>query len=574
MVAHNITPRTERWRIYHSQGGVTSPLDFTTWVTGDQVAQVWTAFSESAPPLVRFEVTIRPNRGDIAGVSLNKNILPSLWKKGNRITREVLLRDGTTWQIIFDGFLIDSDYDRGERVFGTATEPQTANLEIGDIIALRHSRRPPAEDPTFTTSSVALSGPINNWLTEYDLPTLTTSTTGNINHPIDYVGDIPITEHIHRILFGHECAFLYADQLGQLHSKPVDLAPTAAKLTQPPRDYVSFVNQPGDSEQEVGEVIVTGTYLDPVPYRDPDPLFERFDTDLGPITITTSRTRTTELSIERGPRGAYLGAYEDPTVTESPPVRASGESDAAFSARQEAFNEKLHPFFEDTVPIQARRTFSERIFAVADGRKTGENVTVRETGGSFLPQESRQQASQLKERSIDTITITHSSFIQVFSVNTRTREPRGVFPNVFDPEALNSELLVESRFDGKTWSPYGVDRFLARRLVRRPYDPPSSQRQASSSLSERPPEVEYLEADTEFEQMQIEESCELDFPDGSAAFDRTRTYNLGRYISSDSAKAQELCLVLGRILQGRTQKKLCIWELTDDLLTAPVQPGR
>jgi len=537
MVVHNITPRKERWTIEHNQAGVTSPLDITSWVVGNQIAQVYTPFSESSPCFVRFSVTLRPPRHNT--ISLDKNVLYRLWARANRIHREVELRDGS-YQTIFDGFLLDSQYEDG-----------------GDIIALNNSRKVPAEDPNFVSTDSPLTDTIDGWLTEYELPNLTTPALGSISQPVDYAGDIPITEHIHRILFGYSCSFLFADQLGQLHAKAIDFAPTTAKLDRAPRTFVDFVYQEGEAERAVGEVVVTGTSLTPVPYQDPPVQFEVFQTDLGPITITTSQTRTTRTVVERGPMGAYLGAYEDPdlpTPTQADP----------FSNR---------PFYESTIQRVARRVFDEDVFDGPSKRKESEVSITRELAGAFLKGRSRLQAQLLAERSVDTTTITHSSFLQVKSVRVSTREPRGLFPGNLDPDSLFATGLIESRIDFRDWTPYGVDRYQASRIVRRPFDPPESQRQASSSTSDQPPEVEFCPPDVEFRQDAIEERCEFNLPDGSAAFDRTRNYNLGRYLSPSPVIVQEICMKLGQLLHGRSQKRLIVWELTDDLLIDPVLPG-
>jgi hypothetical protein len=551
MPTHNITPRRQRWLV--------GTQEVTAWVA-EPVACVYSSISEAGVLERRFDLVLRPPHHST--ISLNPLVNPLLWAKGNSITWELQSITGGTWYKVFDGFLIDATYDDGRREFGGSYELPSVRLEVGDLIALQASRKPPDRDTeTDIELDIPISSTIDYWLNKYGLKPFADPVTGTVSSPVAYSGSDPITEHIGRILFANLTQFYYSDRLGDLRVGTVRLATEVQtpKLTELPSYFVDFIFANGEREKPVAEVIVTGSVLVPTLYEDPPVLVERIETELGWIVIRTTRTRTTRLVTEQGPVGIYLADYQDPDVDpDSTPPPAE---------------EDLYPYRGDTGTYQASTEFEEKIFGSGVYPRRLQSVTIltRQMLGSFLPFQSVAGARSLGERSLTTKTFSYSPFGQVREEILKTREPRDLVSPTEGAESASETPRVISEIDAQQWFPFG-NGFTATRTVRRPYDPPQSQRPSSSPPTDQPPEVEYEIPDYTYEQQAIEAKCLFEFPEGSPAYDRTRTYDLGPYLSSNT-QAEHLCLVLGTLLQGRTQLRQLTWVLTDSLLNSPIKPG-
>lgn len=549
----NLTPRVNRWILYYTDsGGVDRTLDFSDWVTSDQIAMTWGAFSQDGVLYRQFDVNLQPRHTNV--ISVDPFIEPQIWAKGNRVTRTVQLTNGTPITI-FDGFVIDTDPDDGYRDNGVRVAA-TTTLTLGDNLSLARSRRPPADDPTFTTATAPLGPRLNAWLNQYNLPSLTTTPAATINHPVPYDGREPITDHVGKLLLGHAHSVLYSDYQGNLHAKEITLEPGTPALIDSPANLAKFRNQRGESEKPVGEVIVTGTADVPIPYADPPTLIDRQTVDLGMIETRITETRFTKETTVTGPRGFFLASYED---LDEPETILDGSGN-------DIPNPDRFPFSDDSTPITAEEIREERFFAGGPpARAVRVETTTKALAGSFLPGITKLGAPVIAEQSVETLEYGYSNLDQVQEVDIMIREPAAAVK----PGASENDLsLTDTLTDNTQWSYLGPEeRYSARRKFFQPYANTTS----SPGVSATPPETTYLEATTAFDTQQIEQSCAFDYPTGSPALDRVRTFNIGKFLASDEIAAN-LCQIFAGFILGRSRQRLVAWPLTDALLQAPIQP--
>jgi hypothetical protein len=507
---------------------------------------------------------------NVTGINLDPRF-NNRWSRSNKVTIETRNAANNAWILHRTFRLLSRTFDDGHRPTGSVSP--SLRLSLGCKIALLDSNYQSQASYKIPVLSATPYVPFRTllayWLNYFGFPALALVSGDYAGNPevlfdLAYTPGTSAAEHIGKFVYCYAKSHWWIDANENSRLEPINLAPTAAAFTYPPRQFAINTRSQNEKEKPAGLVRVLGVSNFVTAYNDPLPTAtsvttgnvtetSTFSVFTTPLTRTTTKTGTqtiTGVSLSTGGGGSgssanlgNLGQYLETTVEEYTGGFASQPNPIAGQPDIPGLPAWLN---RGTVSVEEQRT-------TAGSNNLGGRSQTKSTVTEYYYRSTYS--------TVQGVTVTGVEVKKI--VTTSKILPEGTTGG-FNANALVDEVKTED------WIYIAPGQYKYTTTTIRPNDVENRRDLSGSNgvQNSPPPATQFAPQRINTQAVEIYGQALFQYPPEAPDNNHPRDFNLGIYLPSN-ARAEELAQIEGALIIGRAEMQDLAFTSTDAWLTDP-----